>query len=43
VLCGVEFVKGYPGINEPREVEVVKKYLDEDPLQRAVLEEILPG
>lgn len=40
-LCGVEFVKGYPGVNQPGEVELVERYLDEDPLQRAVLAEIL--
>lgn len=40
-LHTVEFVKGYPGINEPREVGLVEKYLDEDPLQLEVLEDIL--
>ena len=40
-LQGVAFTKGYPGINEPRERAVVNHYLEEDPAQRAVLEEIL--
>ena len=41
VLRGVEFSKGYPGINEPREVPLVNKYLAEDPAQKGVLEQIL--
>lgn len=40
-LHAVEFVKGYPGINEPRDVALVEKYLDEDPLQADVLEKVL--
>lgn len=40
-LRGVEFSKGYPGINEPREVELVAQYLEDDPAQQAVLQEIL--
>ncbi|MCG3204376.1 MAG: 3-deoxy-manno-octulosonate cytidylyltransferase [Elusimicrobia bacterium] len=40
-LQGVEFLKGYPGINEPREVAMVEKYMQEDPRQIAVLEKIL--
>jgi 3-deoxy-manno-octulosonate cytidylyltransferase (CMP-KDO synthetase) len=40
-LRAVEFAKGYPGINEPREVGVVEKYLAEDPLQLEALEAIL--
>lgn len=32
--------KGYPGINEPHEVELVERYLSEDPRQRAVLAQI---
>ena len=40
-LQGVSFTHGYPGINEPREVPVVEGYLRQDPLQRAVLSEIL--
>lgn len=40
-LQGVPFSKGYPGINEPREVAMVEKYLKEDPRQAAALEKIL--
>jgi len=40
-LRAVEFAKGYPGINEPREVALVEKYLAEDPSQVDALEEIL--
>lgn len=40
-LQGVEFSRGYPGINEPREVRLVERYLSEDPLQREVLDQIL--
>lgn len=40
-LQGVEFRRGYPGINEPRELEMVRACLEGDPLQQAVLEEIL--
>ena len=40
-LQGVEFRCGYPGINEPHEVALVEKYLNEDPVQQAVLSEIL--
>lgn len=40
-LHAVEFVKGYPGINEPREVGLVERCLAEDPLQVDVLEKIL--
>jgi len=32
--------KGYPGINESREVELVEGYLSEDARQRAVLAQI---
>lgn len=42
-LRGVEFAKGYPGVNEPRELELVERYLDEDPVQRAALAEVLRG
>ncbi len=42
-LQTVGFVKGYPGINEPRELELVERYLDEDPLQRAVLGDVTRG
>lgn len=41
LLRGVEFSKGYPGINEPREVDVVEQCLQEDPVQQALLREIL--
>jgi len=37
----VEFRKGYPGINEPREVELVETYLAEDAAQRALLQELV--
>lgn len=40
ILRGVEFSKGYPGINEPREVPLVERYLSEDPQQREVLSQI---
>ena len=40
-LCAVSFSKGYPGINEPREVAVVKKILDQDLRQSTILEKIL--
>lgn len=43
VLRGVTFTKGYLGINEPREVEMVRAYLSDDPLQQAVLQEVLSG
>jgi 3-deoxy-manno-octulosonate cytidylyltransferase (CMP-KDO synthetase) len=40
VLQTVEWPRGYPGINYPREVAVVEKYLEEDELQRAILARI---
>lgn len=40
-LRGIEFVNGYPGVNEPRELHLVERYLDEDPLQTATLAELL--
>ncbi|OGX45680.1 MAG: hypothetical protein A3I71_04360 [Omnitrophica WOR_2 bacterium RIFCSPLOWO2_02_FULL_63_16] len=43
VLRGVEFSKGYPGINEPEDVAVVERYLAEDPVQQTALEELLRG
>lgn len=43
MLQGVEFSKGYPGINVPREAEVVQRLLSEDPAQQAMLQEILSG
>lgn len=41
VLRSVSFRRGYPGINEPREVAVVEAYLRDDPLQQAVLRDVL--
>lgn len=41
MLRSVEFQRGYPGINEPREVELVEGYLSDDPQQQAVLDEVL--
>ena len=40
-LRGVPFSRGYPGINEPREVALVEEFLRSDARQRQVLEEIL--
>ena len=40
-LQGVEFSKGYPGINEPRDVVIVERYLGEDPAQQALLQELV--
>ena len=41
ILRGIEFRRGYPGINEPREVEMVERLLREDASQQAILQEIL--
>jgi len=41
LLQAVEFSKGYPGVNEPREVELIERYLTEDPVQREILQRIL--
>lgn len=41
VIIPVEFTRGYPGINEPREVELVNQYLKNDARQRAILTQIL--
>jgi 3-deoxy-manno-octulosonate cytidylyltransferase (CMP-KDO synthetase) len=41
VLQGVRFTRGYPGINEPREVELVEEFLGGDPAQQQVLRQIL--
>ncbi len=41
VLRTVLFTKGYIGINEPHEVEIVCACLSEDPVQRVVLEKVL--
>jgi 3-deoxy-manno-octulosonate cytidylyltransferase (CMP-KDO synthetase) len=40
-LRGVLFSRGYPGINEPREVALVEEFLRYDARQRKVMEEIL--
>ena len=40
-LLSVSFSAGYPGINEPREVEIVKKILEIDKIQKQVLDQIL--
>jgi len=42
-LHSVTFSAGYPGINEPREAELVKRHLEEDAAQQAILQEILRG
>lgn len=41
MLRGVEFSHGYPGINEPYEVKRLTQVLEQDPTQRAILQEIL--
>jgi len=41
VLRGVPFSRGYPGINEPREVALVEDFLLNDARQREVLNAIL--
>jgi len=41
ILQGVNFSRGYPGINERREIAIVERYLEQDPLQRLVLDRIL--
>jgi 3-deoxy-manno-octulosonate cytidylyltransferase (CMP-KDO synthetase) len=41
VLQGVPFSRGYPGINEPREVTLVEDILRQDSRQRDLLHEIL--
>ena len=43
LLRGVEFSHGYPGINEPREVDAVKRYLEEDAVQQRLVKEIVDG
>lgn len=40
-LRSVTFSRGYPGINEPREVAMVERILDADPGQRLALQRIL--
>ena len=41
LLQGVPFTRGYPGINEPREVALVEELLKSDARQREALREIL--
>jgi 3-deoxy-manno-octulosonate cytidylyltransferase (CMP-KDO synthetase) len=41
LLRGVEFSKGYPGINEPSEIDLVEQCLQENSAQQALLREIL--
>lgn len=41
LLRGVAFRHGYPGINESREVAVVERILQTDPLQQQALETVL--
>lgn len=41
ILQGVELSKGYPGINELRELVLVERYLETDAMQQFVLGEIL--
>ena len=43
VLRGVEFSRGYPGVNEPREVDAIERVLNEDPKQQMALEAVLAG
>ncbi len=40
LLQGVLFQRGYIGINQPDEVELVQACMDRDPLQRTVLQEL---
>ncbi len=42
-LRGILFHKGYLGINESRELPVVRCFLEKDPLQQAVLQDVLAG
>ncbi|MBI1952784.1 MAG: 3-deoxy-manno-octulosonate cytidylyltransferase [Candidatus Omnitrophica bacterium] len=43
LLQGIAFPRGYAGINLPGEVKAVEHLLDQDPLQRAVLHQVLKG
>ena len=43
MLRVVEFSRGYPGINEPREVAVAQRYLEDDPKQQTALAAVLRG
>ena len=40
-LCSVTFSAGYPGINEPREAEIVKEILKTNSRQKEVLKRVL--
>ncbi|MBI4354504.1 MAG: 3-deoxy-manno-octulosonate cytidylyltransferase [Candidatus Omnitrophica bacterium] len=40
ILRAVEFAKSYPGVNEPREVELAVRCLDEDPAQHEAFQAI---
>ncbi len=40
-LQGVPFSRGYPGINEPREVALVENFLKQNPSQQKLLSQIL--
>lgn len=40
-LQGIEFTKGYPEVNEPRDADAVEHVLSDDPAQQAMLQEIL--
>ena len=39
-LLAVPFEKGYPGINDSREEQMVRKFFQTDPIQRSILKEI---
>ena len=43
ILRSVPFTKGYVGVNERRELERVHSCLRDDPMQQAVLQEVLAG
>jgi len=40
VLQGILFQRGYIGVNTPEEIRLVQACLDQDPLQRTVLQEL---
>ena len=42
-LQSVSFVRGYLGVNEPREAQEARRCLETDPNQQSVLKEILAG
>ncbi|MFN0118595.1 MAG: cytidylyltransferase domain-containing protein [Elusimicrobiota bacterium] len=41
LLQGIPFFKGYPGINEPREVSLVETYMKNDEKQKIILSSII--